>query len=112
MGGALHDLEAPNAHERPQPVELLPHSLGDAAQALDRVEEGHATSGYVVIPAAGRDELLNYIVWQRVNRHGLRLRFRLRLRLRLLLRLGRHSWWRKFGEIIAQRSMSFRRIDR
>jgi hypothetical protein len=32
MIGTLHDGEALNAHERLQPVELLPHSLGEASQ--------------------------------------------------------------------------------
>eukprot|EP00964_Phaeocystis_antarctica_P055477 scaffold32637_cov61-Phaeocystis_antarctica.AAC.4 len=44
MSGALHNAEAPNAHERLQPVELLPHALREAAQDLHRIEEGHAAA--------------------------------------------------------------------
>ena len=74
MSGALHDGEAPNAHERPQPVELLQQGLGEAGQALDHVEEGHAVSGV----AAGRDDLQEYVVGERDQRKscGGRLRAR------------------------------------
>ena len=63
MSGALHDGEALNAHKRPQPVELLQQGLGDAGQALDRVEEGYASD-----ITAGRDNLLECVVWQRDQR--------------------------------------------
>ena len=55
VSGALHDGEAPNAHERLQPVELLQHSLGEAAKALHRFEEGRFIGIGV---ATGRDDLL------------------------------------------------------
>ena len=58
MSGALHDGEAPDANERPQPVELLQQGLGDAAEALYRVEEGHAIFGV----AEGRNDLQEYVV--------------------------------------------------
>ena len=45
VSGALHDGEAPDAHERPQPVELLQQGLGDAAEALYLVEGGRAIFG-------------------------------------------------------------------
>ena len=44
-------------------MELLQQGLGEARQALHRLEEGHAT-GYV---AAGRDDLLECIVGQSVS---------------------------------------------
>ena len=64
MSGALHDVEAPNAHKRLHPVELLPYSLGDAPQALDRLKEGHVTG----IGAAGRNDLQECVVGQRGQR--------------------------------------------
>ena len=65
MSGALHDCEAPNAHERPQPVELLQQGLGDAGQILDIVEEGRVVIAGV---AEGRDDLLEHVVGQRAQR--------------------------------------------
>eukprot|EP00964_Phaeocystis_antarctica_P086557 scaffold54834_cov57-Phaeocystis_antarctica.AAC.4 len=65
MIGTLHDGEALNAHERPQPVKLLPHSLGEAAQALDHVEEGHV----IGTSAAGHDDLQECVVRLRARPH-------------------------------------------
>jgi len=61
MIGTLHDGEALNAHERLQPVELLPHSLGEASQAHDRLEEGHAVA-LVVLVSTGRDNQQERVV--------------------------------------------------
>eukprot|EP00964_Phaeocystis_antarctica_P080571 scaffold50340_cov63-Phaeocystis_antarctica.AAC.1 len=65
MSGALHAGEAPNAHERPQPAELLLYSLAKAAQALHCLQEGHAILGV----AAGRDDQQECVVGKRGQRH-------------------------------------------
>eukprot|EP00964_Phaeocystis_antarctica_P081476 scaffold50979_cov61-Phaeocystis_antarctica.AAC.4 len=63
MSGALHDGKAPDAHERLQPMKLLPHSLGEAAQALHRLKEKR----FVVAVATSIDDLLECIIGQRVE---------------------------------------------
>ena len=79
MSGALHNGEALNAHERLQPVELLPHSLGDAAQAHHLLEEGHIELGLfdkitLYIPEGlrftGRNDQQECVVGQRYQRQS------------------------------------------
>ena len=55
MSGALHDGEALDAHDRPQPVELL-------QQGPDRPGEGQVVATGV---AEGRDDLQEYVVGER-----------------------------------------------
>ena len=81
MSGALHDGEAPNAHERPQPAELLLHSLAKAAQALHCLQEGH-----IFGVAAGRDDQQECVVGKRGQRHR-------RGRLGLLRHRGARSFF-------------------
>eukprot|EP00964_Phaeocystis_antarctica_P133504 scaffold97709_cov60-Phaeocystis_antarctica.AAC.2 len=80
MSGALHDGEALNAHERLQPVELLPHALGEARQALHCLEERRVTLPPV---SRGRDDQQERVVGQRGQRQSLS---RLRTRAHLLAR--------------------------